>query len=224
MTLAPGFNQKYSKDFLLQHFTHNIDWFQFDYLRRDWRLSYINLRGAKNHKNSIPTSQRQDLWIPLLTFDNCIKDYFVKLDELASFTVKRIGNTSWSFNANLLEENKFDGESNDLIYARVYKLVFQCEFELHSYPFDKQTCLIIVSRSLKANLSNFLINWFLMMTNKKLVGIGTKIHNLLSYHNPFGIEHIPWLVSFCALEQCMTESLQRIKLTTSAKFKTKVDV
>lgn len=158
MTLATGFNQKYSKDFLLQHFTHNIDWFQFDYLRRDWRLSYINLRGAKNHKNSIPTSQRQDLWIPLLTFDNCIKDYFVKLDELASFTVKRIGNTSWSFNANLLEENKFDGESNDLIYARVYKLVFQCEFELHSYPFDKQTCLIIVSRSLKANLSNFLIN------------------------------------------------------------------
>jgi len=113
--------------------------------RHDWRLSFINLHDTEDHKNTVGALKRQELWIPLLTFDNCVEDYFVKMDELASLTVNKFGNSSWSFSENLLEENRFDGESNDLLYERVYKLVFQCQFELHSYPFDRQTCLILVS-------------------------------------------------------------------------------
>lgn len=90
--------------------------------------------------------QRQQLWIPVLAFDNCVKDYFVKMDDLASLTVKRNANSSISLNENLQEEHKFDGISNDLVYTRVYKLKFACDFELHDYPFDRQTCFIIVSQ------------------------------------------------------------------------------
>ena len=45
----------------------------------------------------------------------------------------------------LQEENQFLGEANDLVYDRVYKLNFFCDFELHYYPFDKQKCPVMVS-------------------------------------------------------------------------------
>ena len=56
--------------------------------RRDWRLSYVNLQDETTKKNSVGHAQRQELWIPWLAFENCVKDYFVKLDELTSLTIK----------------------------------------------------------------------------------------------------------------------------------------
>jgi len=80
-----------------------------------------------------------------------------------------------------MEENEFDGESNDLVYARVHKLAFECEFDLYWYPFDLQTCsirvrkisdgpttILIEKRNTKSQEFNFLINS--LWTKDKLLG------------------------------------------------------
>ena len=105
----------------------------------------MNLHNEDQHKNSVGQTQRQEIWFPNLAFDNCVKDYNVKMDDLASLTVKINGSAQKTLNKELQEENKYDGKSNDLVYIRVYKLKFQCGFELHKYPFDKQDCFVMVS-------------------------------------------------------------------------------
>ena len=114
----------------------------FQYIRRDWRLKYVNLHDGSN---PVGISQRNELWIPNLVFENCVKDFNVKMDNLASLTVQKRGNYKKTLNEELQEENQFLGEANDLVYDRVYKLNFFCDFELHYYPFDKQKCPVMVS-------------------------------------------------------------------------------
>jgi hypothetical protein len=65
----------------------------------------------------------QQLWMPNLSFDNCVKDYFVKVDRLASFTVNKVTNGKMSLSKNLEEEERFEGDSNDLVFLRNYDLV-----------------------------------------------------------------------------------------------------
>jgi hypothetical protein len=45
----------------------------------------------------------------------------------------------------LSEIESFQGNENPLIYKRTFELDLHCSFDLHWYPFDTQTCLIIVS-------------------------------------------------------------------------------
>jgi len=97
--------------------------FNFIPLRRDWRLSYINLQDEKKQKNLVEQSMMQLLWMPNLAFDNCVKDVIVKVDEMASFTINKLTNGNMSLSKNLEEEERFEGDSNDLVFLRNYDLV-----------------------------------------------------------------------------------------------------
>jgi len=107
-------------------------------------LSYVNLQGEGKRKNSVGQAIRKELWIPNLAFENCVKDFFVVMDELASLTVYKRTNATSSLSDKLQEEERFDGEFNDLVYLRNYILLFQCDLYLQKYPFDTQTFLITV--------------------------------------------------------------------------------
>jgi hypothetical protein len=113
-------------------------------VRKDWRLSYVNLQGEGKKKNSVGQAIRKELWIPNLAFENCVKDFFVVMDELASLTVHKKTNAIPFLSDKLQEGERFNGESNDLVYLRNYILLFQCDLYLQKYPFDTQTFLITV--------------------------------------------------------------------------------
>jgi hypothetical protein len=44
----------------------------------------------------------------------------------------------------LTEDLSYDGDSNPLIYERVFELHLECEFDLQKFPFDTQRCPIMV--------------------------------------------------------------------------------
>ena len=46
----------------------------------------------------------------------------------------------------LQEEERFEGDCNDLVYLRNYILDFQCDLDLHEYPFDRQSFFVTVKK------------------------------------------------------------------------------
>jgi hypothetical protein len=45
----------------------------------------------------------------------------------------------------LEEKYLYSGSENPFIFTRTYEIKFNCHFDLHDYPFDLQTCYILVN-------------------------------------------------------------------------------
>jgi len=90
--------------------------------------------------------QRNEIWIPNLVFENSQGDSYIAIDALSSLRIQRLENPEVSTDENLQENELYDGTLNNLIFSRYYKMSFQCDFELHNYPFDFQTCFVTVSK------------------------------------------------------------------------------
>ena len=94
---------------------------------------------------------RNEIWLPNLVFENSIPEVQIKNDDFSSLTVKKEGNPEVQnykifpqATNDFHESEKFTGESNPLVFARNYELKLGCEFMLHFYPFDTQTCFLKV--------------------------------------------------------------------------------
>ena len=94
---------------------------------------------------------RNEIWLPNLVFENSIPEVKIQNDDFSSLTVKKEGNPEVQAykifpqaTTNSQESEKYSGESNPLVFARNYELKLGCEFMLHFYPFDTQTCFLKV--------------------------------------------------------------------------------
>ena len=47
--------------------------------------------------------------------------------------------------SDLEEKYLYKGSENPFAFTRTYDINFSCHFDLHDYPFDLQTCLILVT-------------------------------------------------------------------------------
>ena len=59
----------------------------------------------------------------------------ILIDKVSDFTTDQ---------SDLYETTYFPGSENPILYSRTYALDFLCQFELQKYPFDTQTCRIII--------------------------------------------------------------------------------
>ena len=112
----------------------------------DSRLKFDNLR-AESNMNTIRPAEIEFIWFPHFFLDNTRDKVKNFIDDKSVIKVIRKG--AGELSSNQETENKliFKGEENLLEYERFYSEEFQCDFYLHWYPFDYQTCYIDIKPS-----------------------------------------------------------------------------
>lgn len=122
-------------------FTLTLEWF-------DWRLTWKDL-NEDEFLNIPEESSINNMWVPILIFENTYKRQSTLLDQDARFAVKKTGNYTLSSKKEVDEIAYYKGSENSILYERDFYLTFSCEFDLKTYPFDTQACFIQLKKQHK---------------------------------------------------------------------------
>ena len=116
--------------------------------RRDGRVKFHNLLPLQ-FQNSLSEAEKDDLWVPTLTFRNTANQERSKKDNNSLVTVARLGSLERS---GLDEERNiyiYTGEENPLHVSRVYSTKWLCNYDMTWYPFDTQVGSVLLIKSVK---------------------------------------------------------------------------
>ena len=127
---------------------HSID-FQFEIILKwkDNRAIYQNLKKDKN-LNALVQDDIYSLWLPYVIYENTDMKEAVQLEEGVTKTTMVVNRdqekgSDSDFSMDQVDEvAQFNGDANTLIMRQTYTKRFQCQYELHYYPFDKQVAFM----------------------------------------------------------------------------------
>ena len=120
-----------------------MEWF-------DSRLEYKNLQDL----NLVNPALGSELWKPILLFFNSNQGERIKFDPEALVTIEKKSKV-----AEISEENYlYSGSENSLKMSKYETVTLQCNYQMFKYPFDIQSCPIIltVPLQLKSQMKIFL--------------------------------------------------------------------
>ena len=107
----------------------------------DPRLTYENLKNV-SELNILTGAENKMIWQPVLVFNNT-EDKLETLNDKKTVTfITRSGDFYNSEEIVLDNIEIFTGAENVITVNRMYNIEFMCEYQLHMYPFDTQTCYI----------------------------------------------------------------------------------
>ena len=110
----------------------------------DSRISFMNLKDDVTLNTLLP-KEKQDIWVPELTFFNTEERPSTIVDETTSIRVTKRGD----FEPAGIEENEniqyFKGFENPILLKRFYNSRFLCDYRMQWYPFDVQRCSLILA-------------------------------------------------------------------------------
>ena len=115
---------------------------------RDPRVKFHNLLSFQ-FQNSLSEAEKDDLWVPTLTFINTANQKRSKKDNNSLVTVARLGSLERS---GLDEERNiyiYKGEENPLHVSRVYSTKWLCNYDMTWYPFDTQVGCVLLIKNIK---------------------------------------------------------------------------
>ena len=124
----------------IEEVDHKIE-FQFGIVL-EWpeiRALFHNLK-FKSSLNALTDDEILQLWLPYVIYDNTDMKEVVQLDDgtKTTVTVSREGGFTRSGLEVADEIEVFEGGENKLTMNQTYSKKFQCEYQLHRYPFDIQ--------------------------------------------------------------------------------------
>ena len=130
----------------------------------DPRLTFENLKMTT--KLNILTSEENKLiWVPLVVFTNTLNKLTSLNDKKTIVYIEREG-TFVNSDIGIIENTEiFKGDENMMTMSRIYNIEFMCEYQLHMYPFDTQTCYIRMAMDIR-------IEQFVEMMNGNFSYIG----------------------------------------------------
>ena len=117
-------------------FVLELSWF-------DNRLQFYNLKHNDN-MNTLTKDDQKLVWTPTVRFDNTEKQLTSKNDEKSFAKVSRLGNGTRSGNSYNEDIDIFEGNDNPIRLSRSYDVDFICEYDMRWYPFDYQTCHMVI--------------------------------------------------------------------------------
>ena len=122
---------------------------------RDARLEFINLEDQPS-KNIIGPAE-MEIWSPNFYLDNTRDKVENTFDTKSVLRVVRSGVGVVSSSQETENKLLYPGRENSVQYERFYSEEFHCNFFLHWYPFDHQSCYIDIkpSSNTKVSLCNF---------------------------------------------------------------------
>ena len=133
-----------SSIFQVQFFLH-FTWY-------DTRLMYYNLKNDTG-LNTLSPEEKQQLWIPVLVFDNTENKLSTVVDEDSTITISKQGSYTLSTMEDVENRQFFKGDENSITLSRFYNIRFLCNYEMQWYPFDVQHCTLKLS--MKGKSSDF---------------------------------------------------------------------
>ena len=133
-----------SSIFQVQFFLH-FTWY-------DARLMYYNLKNDTG-LNTLSPEEKQQLWIPVLVFDNTENKLSTVVDEDSTITISKQGSYTLSMMEDVENRQFFKGDENSITLSRFYNIRFLCNYEMQWYPFDVQHCTLKLS--MKGKSSDF---------------------------------------------------------------------
>ena len=105
------------------------------------RVRYLNLKSEAS-LNLLSEKDTRTLWLPLVIYQNTDQKESTRLGVAWEWMTRVMVNREGGFKRNGLEEideaEIFEGEENNLTMVQTYTHEFQCQYQLHSYPFDTQ--------------------------------------------------------------------------------------
>ena len=110
---------------------------------KDERLEYQNLQEDYN-KNQLNEEAKNRVWLPRPTFTNTAGNEQVILDIRSQLFIKSQGSFIYAEEEITDETRVYKGNENPIFYTRSYSVYFLCDYDLRLYPFDTQTCTIVL--------------------------------------------------------------------------------
>ena len=107
----------------------------------DARVNFYNIKTDEN-MNSLSLEEQMTIWTPTIVFWNT-EEQLKTINDLNTFaSVRRSGKGSLIAREVNEDIEVFKGSENEITISRIYSIKFFCEYQMHWYPFDQQTCLI----------------------------------------------------------------------------------
>ena len=98
----------------------------------------------------MPSEQEKLIfWIPKLVFGNSENILEIPIDSKAKVLIKKTQSPTMSDKHILRETAFFSGAYNPIQLSRDFNEKFKCDFNLRYFPFDTQTCMILINANNK---------------------------------------------------------------------------
>ena len=121
--------------FQVQFFLH-FSWY-------DPRLIFFNLKEDSG-LNALSPEEKQQIWVPALVFSNTENRLSTLVDEDSTVTIERRGTYTVPDITELENRHFYSGSGNQITLTRFYNIRFLCYYNMNWYPFDLQTCSLIL--------------------------------------------------------------------------------
>ena len=115
-------------------------------LRMTWvdaRLNFFNIK-MKETMNVISMAELNKIWLPVIIFDNTEEGQITINDDKASATINRTGRGTGSDSSISEDIDLYRGSENSITLSRLYNIDFFCDYDMRWYPFDAQTCFMVM--------------------------------------------------------------------------------
>ena len=115
-------------------------------LRMTWvdaRLDFFNIK-LKETMNVISMAELNRIWLPLIIFDNTEEGQITINDDKAAATISRTGQGTGSDSSISEDIDIYKGSENSITLSRLYNIDFFCDYDMRWYPFDAQTCFMVM--------------------------------------------------------------------------------
>ena len=115
-------------------------------LRMTWvdaRLNFFNIK-MKETMNVISMAELNKIWLPVIIFDNTEEGQITINDDKASATINRTGRGTGSDSSISEDIDIYRGSENSITLSRLYNIDFFCDYDMRWYPFDAQTCFMVM--------------------------------------------------------------------------------
>ena len=124
---------------------------------KDPRVTFQNLKET-TELNILTGDENKMIWVPVLVFNNTEDKLKTLNDDNTVVFVLREGGFTNSDITVLDNIEIFLGAENTITMNRMYNMKLMCEYQLHMYPFDTQTCYITLASDIRIQLFVRLIN------------------------------------------------------------------
>ena len=115
-------------------------------LRMTWfdaRLDFFNIKVDEN-MNIISIDELNKIWLPVVVFDNTEKGQRTISDDESFATINRMSKGTKSDSSISEDIDIYKGSENTISISRLYNIEFFCDYDMRWYPFDAQTCFMVM--------------------------------------------------------------------------------
>ena len=115
-------------------------------LRMSWldaRLDFFNIKLDET-MNVISLDELNRIWLPVIIFHNTEEGQITINDGKSFATINRTGQGSGSDSSISEDIDIYKGSENSISISRLYNIDFFCDYDMRWYPFDAQTCFMVM--------------------------------------------------------------------------------